>query len=101
MNSGKKSLVREAIEIRSKAGYRVPVKYLATWLNIHPSTVRKYVVELVREGYPIASDSKGYWIMQSKKEMQEYLNKLQKVQVALSERIADAYHAYEHNYFEH
>lgn len=77
---------------------RMSVKAISEKTGISKTTVRKTIRMMVRWGYPIASDNKGFWIMTTKKEMQEYLNRLQRVQVALSERIADAYHAYQHTY---
>lgn len=80
------------------ANRKMSVKAISDKTGISKTTVRKTIRILVRWGYPIASDNKGFWVMTTKREMQEYLNRLQKVQVALSERIADAYHAYEHTY---
>jgi biotin operon repressor len=69
----------------------VSVKQIRQELGLSDSFVRKIVRDLVGEGHPIASDHRGYWMMQSKKEMQAYFNRMLQIQVALTKRIADTY----------
>ena len=55
---------------------------------------RKFIRELIAEGYPIASNRKGYYLIRSGKQMQRYMNELAGRISALSSRIHDVYHAY-------
>ena len=52
---------------------------------------RKVVRELIDEGHCIGSNHHGYYIMQSGKEVQSYLNSLLRRQIAISNRIAAVY----------
>lgn len=73
---------------------RASTSSLSAIIGRNRSTVRKLVREMVEDGYPIGSDRDGYWVFNNRKEMQQYLNRMQAVQVALSKRIASVYHAY-------
>jgi chromosome segregation and condensation protein ScpB len=53
---------------------------------------RKLIRDLIRDGHCIGSENTGYKLMQTGKEVQEYLNSLLQRQIALSKRIADVYH---------
>ena len=54
---------------------------------------RKAIRELIDEGHCIGSRYDGYFLMQSGKEVQGYLNSLLQRQIAISHRIAAVYHS--------
>jgi hypothetical protein len=58
----------------------------------YPQT-REYIKEIIADGTPIGSCSKGFFLIQTAKEMQAYLNSLMKRQIALSKRITNLYDA--------
>lgn len=79
-------------------GTTVKAEYLAIGAGIietdktYPKT-RALIRELIDEGYCIGSKSTGYYLMQTGKEIQIYLNSLLQRQIAISNRIAAVYHA--------
>jgi hypothetical protein len=54
---------------------------------------RKIIRELIDDGYCIGSSNEGYYLMQSGKEVQVYLNSLLQRQIAISNRIAAVYYS--------
>ena len=55
---------------------------------------RGLIRELISEGYPIASNRKGYYMIRSGKQMQKYMNDLAGRIAGISQRIHDVYTAY-------
>lgn len=77
----------------------MPVKRITEILGIKDTAgcprTRKLILQAMKElNVPIGSTNLGYYLIRSEKEMQEYLNKLMKLQIALSKRIEITYYAY-------
>jgi hypothetical protein len=54
---------------------------------------RKIILELIEDGFVIGSTAKGYKMLTSGKEIQQYLNALLKRQIGISNRIQAVYDA--------
>lgn len=95
-NMANKMLISQGLI--TMAGISIKAKDLALQAGIietdetYPKT-RKIIRELIDEGMCIGSNNNGYYIMQSGKEVQVYLNSLLKRQIAISNRIAAVYHS--------
>jgi hypothetical protein len=59
---------------------------------------RKLIRELITEGKAIGSNSKGYFPIETGEQLQRYLNKLLKRQVAIAGRISDVHKAFFKNF---
>lgn len=77
----------------------VPVKEIAAFLLMEEKTpscpqTRELIRQAIKQGHPIGSNTRGYFIIRNEKEMQKYLNSLMSRQVALAGRTLDVYNAY-------
>jgi len=77
----------------------MPVKKITEILGIKDTAgcprTRKLILQAMKElNVPIGSNNFGYYLIRNKQEMQVYLNKLMKLQIALSKRIEITYYAY-------
>ena len=62
-------------------------------IEMHATCVRTrgIIRELIEDGYPIGSNTMGYRLLTTPKEVQVYLNNLLQRQMALSTRIKNVY----------
>ena len=78
----------------------MPVRDIAELANIRESHItcpitRKLILKaMMTEGVAIGSDHRGYYTIRTAHEMQRYLNKLLKRQIAITERIEAVYKAF-------
>jgi len=84
--------------LRNMRGTPIKAEYLSNRAGIletdetYPKT-RKIIRSLIDEGHCIGSNNYGYYLMQSGKEVQSYLNSLLRRQIAISNRIAAVYYS--------
>jgi len=55
---------------------------------------RRIIRKALERGLSIGAKHDGYFLIQTEKELQRYLNSLMKRQIALSERIRDTYYSF-------
>lgn len=77
----------------------MPVKQISEILGIKDTSgcprTRKLILKAMKQfNVPIGSNNFGYFLIRTEKEMQEYLNKLMQLQIALSDRIKVTYYAF-------
>jgi chromosome segregation and condensation protein ScpB len=92
-------LVRTIKTVTSMSEAPVKVRRLARIMNIKESsgscpTTRKLIREAIKAGHAIGSNNSGYFMIETEKEMQRYLNSLMRRQIKMSQRIDDVYHAF-------
>jgi len=77
----------------------IAVKDIANIVGINDSEscprTRKLILSAMKNNnIAIGSNRKGYFLLRSEKEMQEYLNELMSRQIAISKRIEITYYAF-------
>ena len=92
-----KALVLEGIRISSED--RITALELANFSGIRVThdtapKVRSYIRELIAEGNPIGSDTRGYYIITERDELEDVLESLQSRCDAIQERITNITNAY-------
>jgi len=77
----------------------IPVRNIASIIGITdgescPRTRKLILSAMKNNNVAIGSNRGGYFLLQSEKEMQEYLNELMSRQIAISKRIEITYYAF-------
>lgn len=102
MNKSKKEICKEIVECLSDTNYAyaMPIREVAEICQIHESHVscprtRKLVKDAMKFfNVPIGAHNKGFYIIRTAQDMQRYLNRLLKIQIATSETIDITYEAF-------
>lgn len=98
INNRYKTIQKERIvKFLARKG-QMKVNRLARWADVTETsdtcpTTRGLIRELIDEGHIIGSNSNGYFLIDTAKEMQVYLNSLLKRQMGISKRIQAVYDA--------
>jgi hypothetical protein len=83
----------KVLEMMKASNAPITTKVFAVALNVFSVSdtsqpyVRSIIKDLIKKGYPIASDGTGYWIIKNEEQLHDYVNSLEKRIKGIKKRI--------------